>query len=80
MMPEQLAKTDPFKALLEPIGSGSFGFPIDEYVIGSYNVLVPFDRYVPRQEQPSFMSGGHNMRLDPMDWKMFPDAATGRTH
>lgn len=76
MMPERLAKTDPFKQVPEPVGSGPFRFLIDEYVIGSHAALVPFERYVPRDEKPSFLSGGHKVLVDRMEWKMIPDAAT----
>lgn len=76
MVPERLAMTDPFKQMPEAIGSGPFRFLKDEYVIGSHAALVPFERYVPRDEPPSFTSGGHKVLFDRMEWKMIPDAAT----
>jgi peptide/nickel transport system substrate-binding protein len=76
MVPERLAKTDPFKQMPEAIGSGPFRFLKDEYVIGSHAALTPFERYVPRDEKPSFTSGGHKVLVDRMEWKMIPDAST----
>src|ERR1700722_8450617 len=76
MVPERLAKTDPFKQMPEAIGSGPFRFLADEYVIGSHAALTPFERYLPRDEKPSFTSGGHKVLVDRMEWKMIPDAAT----
>jgi peptide/nickel transport system substrate-binding protein len=76
MVPERLANTDPFKQMPEAIGSGPFRFLKDEYVIGSHAALAPFERYVPRDENPSFTSGGHKVLVDRMEWKMIPDAAT----
>ena len=76
MVPERLAKTDPFKQMPEAIGSGPFRFLKDEYVIGSSAMLAKFDRYVPRDEPASFTSGGHHVQVDRMEWKMIPDAAT----
>jgi peptide/nickel transport system substrate-binding protein len=76
MVPERLAKTDPFRQMPEAIGSGPFRFLADEYVIGSHAALIPFERYVPRDEKPSFTSGGHKVLIDRMEWKMIPDAAT----
>jgi peptide/nickel transport system substrate-binding protein len=76
MVPERLAQTDPYKQMPEAIGSGPFRFLKDEYVIGSHAALVPFERYVPRDEKPSFTSGGHKVLIDRMEWKMIPDAAT----
>ena len=76
MVPERLAKTDPFKQMPEAIGSGPFRFLANEYVIGSHAALIPFEKYVPREEKPSFTSGGHKVLIDRMEWKMIPDAAT----
>ena len=76
MVPERLANTDPFKQMPEAIGSGPFRFLKDEYVIGSHAALVPWERYVPRDEKPSFTSGGHKVLIDRMEWKMIPDAST----
>jgi peptide/nickel transport system substrate-binding protein len=78
MVPERIAAgTDPFKQMTEIVGSGPFRFLADEYVIGSHAALVPFERYVPRDEPPSFTSGGHRVLGDRVEWKMIPDAATG---
>jgi peptide/nickel transport system substrate-binding protein len=77
MVPKRLADgTDPFKQMPETIGSGPFRFLKDEYVIGSHAAMVPFERYVPRNEPASFTSGGHRVLVDRMEWKMIPDAAT----
>jgi peptide/nickel transport system substrate-binding protein len=77
MVPERIATgTDPFKQMKEAIGSGPFRFLADEYVIGSHAAMVPFERYVPRDEPPSFTSGGHRVMVDRVEWKMIPDAAT----
>ena len=76
MMPARLAKTEPSKQVPEVIGSGPFRFLKDDYVIGGHAALVPWEKYVPRQEKPSFTAGGHQVRLDRMEWRMIPDAAT----
>jgi peptide/nickel transport system substrate-binding protein len=77
MVPERIANgTDPFKQMTEIVGSGPFRFLKDEYVIGSHAALVPFERYVPRDEPASFTSGGHRVLVDRVEWKMIPDPAT----
>ena len=77
VVPERIANgTDPYKQMKETIGSGPFRFLADEYVIGSHAAMVPFDKYVPRDEAPSFTSGGHRVLVDRVEWKMIPDAAT----
>ena len=78
MVPERIANgTDPFKQMTEIVGSGPFRFLKDEYVIGSHAALVPFERYVPRDEPASFTSGGHRVLVDRVEWKMIPDRRDG---
>jgi peptide/nickel transport system substrate-binding protein len=76
MMPARIAATDPFKQIPEAIGSGPFRFLASEQVIGSFASFAKFDRYVPRDEPPSFTSGGHRVLLDRVEWHMIPDAST----
>jgi peptide/nickel transport system substrate-binding protein len=76
MMPERLARTDPFKQIPEVVGSGPFRWLADEHVLGSHAGFARFDRYVPRDEPPSYMTGGHRVLLDRVEWKMIPDAGT----
>jgi len=76
IMPERLAATDPFKQVTEIVGSGPFRFLPDEYVSGSHAAFVRFDRYVPRQEPASYTAGGHQARLDRVEWRIIPDPAT----
>jgi peptide/nickel transport system substrate-binding protein len=76
MMPERLAQTDPFKQIPETIGSGPFRWLADEHVLGSHAAFAKFDRYVPRDEPPSYTAGGHRVLVDRLEWKMIPDGAT----
>ncbi len=76
MMPERVALTDPFKQITEVIGSGPFRWLADEHVLASHAGFARFDGYVPRDEQPSYMAGGHRVLLDRVEWKMIPDAGT----
>jgi peptide/nickel transport system substrate-binding protein len=76
MMPERIAKTDPFKQISEIVGSGPYRFLMDEYVPGSFLAYRKFDGYVPRAEPPSWASGGKIARMERVEWKVIPDAAT----
>ncbi len=76
IMPERLALTDPFKPLGEIVGSGAFRFVPDEYVSGAISVFTKFERYVPRQEPASYVAGGHDVKLDRVEWKVIPEPAT----
>jgi peptide/nickel transport system substrate-binding protein len=76
MMPERVALTDPFKQITEVVGSGPFRWLPDEHVLASHAAFARFDGYVPRDEAPSYMAGGHRVLLDRVEWKMIPDAGT----
>jgi peptide/nickel transport system substrate-binding protein len=76
IMPERVAKTDPFKAITEIVGSGPFRFLKDEFVAGSGAAWARFEGYVPRQEAPEWTSGGKVVNFDRIEWKVIPDSAT----
>jgi peptide/nickel transport system substrate-binding protein len=58
IMPERLAKTDPFKQIDEIVGSGPYRFLRDEWVAGARAVYARFEDYHPRAEPPCFTAGG----------------------
>jgi peptide/nickel transport system substrate-binding protein len=76
IMPERIAKTDPFKQIDEYIGSGPMKFAKAEWVPGAKAVFEKFADYVPRQEKASWLAGGKNMLLDRIEWVIMPDPAT----
>ena len=45
IMPERIAKTDPFKQISEYVGSGPFRFKRDEWVPGASAVFERWDGY-----------------------------------
>jgi len=76
IMPERLAKTDPFKAINEVVGSGPYRFLKDEFVPGSSAAWEKFDGYVPRQEPAEWSSGGKIANFQRIEWRIITDAAT----
>jgi peptide/nickel transport system substrate-binding protein len=76
IMPERVAKTDPFKQIEEIIGSGPFRFIRNEWVAGSRAVYMRHAGYRPREEQPSFTAGGKVARVERVEWIVMPDPAT----
>ena len=76
MMPERVAKTDPFKAIDNVIGSGPFRFVADEWVSGSKVVYARNADYVPGAGTPSFSAGTKIVNVDRVEWLVMPDAAT----
>jgi peptide/nickel transport system substrate-binding protein len=76
IMPERIAKTDAFKNIDDPTGSGPFRFVRAEWVPGNKVVYVKNTDYVPRKEPPSWASGGKVVKVDRVEWIYIPDSAT----
>jgi peptide/nickel transport system substrate-binding protein len=77
MMPARLAATDPFKQVLEMVGSGPYRFLPDERVPGARVAYARFDGYVPRDGGvPSRTAGPKRAEFDRVEWAVIPDAAT----
>ncbi len=76
ILPERIAAVDAFTQIKEAVGSGPFRFLKDEWDMGSRAVFVRNDKYVPRDEPPSFWAGGKVVHLDRVEWHVVPDAGT----
>ncbi len=76
MMPERLAKTDAYQQIPDAIGSGPFKFVKEEWVPGNKAVFAKNPDYVPREEAPSFASGGKVAKVDRVEWLYIPDTTT----
>ena len=76
IMPERIAKTDPFQLITEYVGSGPMVFKKSEWVPGSSAVFEKFAGYEPRQETADWLSGGKRMMFDRIEWLILPDDAT----
>lgn len=76
IMPERIAKTDPFTAITDMTGSGPFRFVPGEFVSGSRVVYERFDGYQPRQEPADYTAGGKVAHFQRVEWQVIPDVAT----
>jgi len=76
IMPERIAKTDPFQNITDATGSGPFKFVKEEWVPGNKVVYVKNIDYVPRKEAPSWAAGGKVVKVDRVEWIYIPDSAT----
>ncbi|QCK85484.1 ABC transporter substrate-binding protein [Phreatobacter aquaticus] len=76
IMPERIAKTDPFQQITEYIGSGPMKFVRSEWVPGAKAVFEKFTDYVPRPEPSSWLAGGKRILVDRIEWVIMPDPAT----
>lgn len=76
IMPERIARTDPFQQIAEAVGSGPYRFLRNEWVPGSRSAYERFAGYVPRQEPGDWFAGGKVATLDRIEWHIMPDPAT----
>ncbi|HYZ62384.1 MAG TPA: ABC transporter substrate-binding protein [Acetobacteraceae bacterium] len=76
IMPERIARTDPFKAIEETVGSGPFRFKRDEFVSGSRVVYERNPDYKPAPGRPSLTAGAKIVHFDRVEWHIIPDAGT----
>ena len=77
VMPERLAKTDPYKQVTEMVGSGPYRFRADERVQGSRFVYERFQGYKPREGGRSDWTAGPKVaHFDRVEWQVIPDPST----
>jgi peptide/nickel transport system substrate-binding protein len=76
IMPEHVAKTDPFKQITDTTGSGPYRFLPDEFVPGAHVAYARNTAYVPRQEPAEWMTGGKVAHFDRIEWRIIPDSGT----
>jgi peptide/nickel transport system substrate-binding protein len=77
IVPERLAKTDPFRPVTEMVGSGPYRFVASERVSGSRVVYERFAGYQPRSDgKPEFSAGPKVAHFERVEWTVVPDPAT----
>ncbi|MCR0985490.1 ABC transporter substrate-binding protein [Roseomonas populi] len=77
VMPERVAKTDPFQQIRETVGSGPFRFKRDEFNSGSLVVYERNPDYSPTPAgTPSLTAGPKIVHFDRVEWQIITDAST----
>lgn len=76
VMPERIARTDPFRPIADYVGSGPARFLRDEWVPGARAAFARFDAYQPRPEPASWAAGGKALAFDRIEWHVIADPAT----
>jgi peptide/nickel transport system substrate-binding protein len=76
IMPKRLAETPSTEPIPEQIGSGPFKWVEEEFQPGVKAVYAKFEEYVPRDEPPSWASGGKVVKVDRVEWVVMPDDQT----
>ena len=67
---------DPAKPILSAIGSGPFRFNHAARISGALTVFDRNPDYVPREEPADGLAGGRRVKVDRVEWRVVPDAAT----
>lgn len=75
IMPERIAQTDASRPIAEAIGSGPWRFEGREWVPGQNAIYTRFDKYVPREEAPSWAAGAKVAKIDRIEWLALTEAA-----
>ena len=76
IVPEHIAKTDPFKQITDPTGSGPYKFNMSEFAAGSFASYTRNADYVPRKEAADWTSGGKVAHFERLEWPTIPEPAT----
>jgi len=77
IMPERIARTDPFQQIRETVGSGPFRFVAREFNSGSLVVYERNPDYSPSPVgQPSLTAGPKQVHFDRVEWHIIVDAST----
>jgi peptide/nickel transport system substrate-binding protein len=76
VMPERLANSDLSKPIVEMVGSGPYKFLPKEFIPGGAAAYEKFQGYVPRNEKPSWASGGKHAHIERIEWKIVNDPST----
>ncbi len=77
IMPERLARVDPFQQLREVMGSGPYRFRPEEFIAGSGAALERFAGYAPTPDNGAGLTAGPKVaHFERVEWRIIPDAAT----
>ena len=76
IMPERIAKTDPFQQIGEYVGSGPMRFLRNEWVPGARAAFTRFEGYQPREDAGTWLAGAKRLLVDRVEWVVMPDPAT----
>ncbi|MBW6396428.1 ABC transporter substrate-binding protein [Roseomonas sp. HJA6] len=76
IMREADAQAEPGVPITTTIGSGPFRFNRDQWLSGQRVVYDRNPDYVPRSEPADGLAGGRVVKVDRVEWRIMPDAAT----
>lgn len=68
IMPERIARTDPFAEITEVVGSGPMRFRGDLWEKGARATFDRFADYAPRPEPADWLAGGKRVAVERVEW------------
>jgi peptide/nickel transport system substrate-binding protein len=76
IIPEHIAKTDPFTQITDPTGCGPYKFVREEFVAGSFAAYARNPDYKPAKGTPDWTSGAKIAHFERLEWIAMPEQAT----
>jgi peptide/nickel transport system substrate-binding protein len=76
IIPEHIAKTDPFTQVTDATGSGPYRFVKEEFVPGQLAVYVRNKDYIPASGPADWTSGAKIAHFERLEWQALPEQAT----
>ncbi len=76
IIPEHIARTDPFTQITDATGSGPYRFVKEEFVPGQLAVYVRNKDYVPASGPADWTSGAKIAHFERLEWQALPEQAT----
>ncbi len=76
IVPEHIARTDPFTQVTDATGSGPYRFVKEEFVPGQVAVYARNKDYIPASGPPDWTSGAKIAHFERLEWQALPEQAT----
>jgi peptide/nickel transport system substrate-binding protein len=76
IIPEHIARTDPFTQVTDATGSGPYRFVKEEFVPGQLAVYVRNKDYIPASGPADWTSGAKIAHFERLEWQALPEQAT----
>ncbi|MFC7543902.1 ABC transporter substrate-binding protein [Siccirubricoccus deserti] len=76
IIPEHVARTDPFTQVTDATGSGPYRFVKEEFIPGQLAVYVRNKDYIPASGPADWTSGAKIAHFERLEWQALPEQAT----
>ena len=76
IIPEHIAKTDPYTQITDPTGCGPYKFVKEEFTPGTFAAYARNPDYKPAKGAPDWNSGAKVAHFERLEWIAMPEQAT----